>query len=138
MCPLEACILQVNNSLFCYPKEVQNHIHGHLRFPPGRMTCYSGHRGYTPTLYEKCHGIFNDHRELGPRFNVTSERHLCLLFSFYSFQLTKAKKTCNTSLILFFYFFYYIIKKQKPCYLYYVRLTETCYSSCNLLLFCWF
>ncbi len=32
------------------------------------------HRGYTPTLYEKCHGIFNDHRESGPRFNVSSER----------------------------------------------------------------
>ncbi len=24
---------------------------------------WPGHRGYTPTLYEKCHGIFNDHRE---------------------------------------------------------------------------
>ncbi len=24
---------------------------------------WSGHRGYTPTLYEKCHGIFNIHRE---------------------------------------------------------------------------
>ncbi len=33
-----------------------------------------GHRGYTPTLYEKCHGISNDHRESGPRFNVSSER----------------------------------------------------------------
>ncbi len=27
-----------------------------------------------PTLYEKCHGIFNDHRESGPWFNVSSER----------------------------------------------------------------
>ncbi len=35
---------------------------------------WPGHRGYTPTLYEKCHGIFNDHRESGPRFNVSSER----------------------------------------------------------------
>ncbi len=25
-----------------------------------------GHRGYTPTLYDECHGIFNDHRESGP------------------------------------------------------------------------
>ncbi len=32
---------------------------------------WPGHRGYTPTLYEKCHGIFNDHRESGPRFNVS-------------------------------------------------------------------
>ncbi len=34
--------------------------------------------GYTPTLYEKCHGIFNDPRESGPRFNVSSERR-CFL-----------------------------------------------------------
>ncbi len=27
--------------------------------------------GYTPTRYEKCHGIFNDHRESGPQFNMT-------------------------------------------------------------------
>ncbi len=32
------------------------------------------HWGYIPTLYEKCNGIFNDHRESGPRFNVSSER----------------------------------------------------------------
>ncbi len=35
---------------------------------------WPGHRGYTPTLYEKCHGIFNDHRESGTQFNVSSER----------------------------------------------------------------
>ncbi len=39
---------------------------------------WPGHRGYTPTLYEKCHGIFNDHRESGPRCNVSSERR-CFL-----------------------------------------------------------
>ncbi len=32
------------------------------------------HRGFTPTLYEECHGSFNDHRESGPLFNVSSER----------------------------------------------------------------
>ncbi len=26
--------------------------------------------GLHPTLYKKCHGIFNDHRESGPRFKV--------------------------------------------------------------------
>ncbi len=26
------------------------------------MVTWPGQRGYTPTLYEKCHGIFNDHR----------------------------------------------------------------------------
>ncbi len=34
---------------------------------------WPGHRGYTPTLYEKCHGIFDDHRESGPRFKISSE-----------------------------------------------------------------
>ncbi len=24
------------------------------------------------TLYDECHGIFNNHRESGPRFNVSS------------------------------------------------------------------
>ncbi len=37
------------------------------------MGIWPGHRGYPPTLYEKCHGIFNDHRESGPRFNVSSD-----------------------------------------------------------------
>ncbi len=37
-------------------------------------TAATGHRGYNPTLYEKCHGFFNDHGESGPRFNVSSER----------------------------------------------------------------
>ncbi len=35
---------------------------------------WPGHRGYSSTLYDKCHGIFNDHRESGPRFNVSPER----------------------------------------------------------------
>ncbi len=37
-----------------------------------------GHRGYTPTLYVKCYGIFNDHRESGHRFNVSFERQCSL------------------------------------------------------------
>ncbi len=28
---------------------------------------WPGHRDYTPTLYEKCHGNFNDHRESSER-----------------------------------------------------------------------
>ncbi len=30
MCPLEACVLQVNIALLCHPKEAQNHFHGLL------------------------------------------------------------------------------------------------------------
>jgi len=42
---------------------------------------WPGHRGYTPTLYEKCLGIFNDHRESGPQFNVLSEALSLLQYS---------------------------------------------------------
>ncbi len=42
---------------------------------------WPGHRGYTPTLYDECHGIFNDHRESRPRFNVSSERRCFLQYS---------------------------------------------------------
>ncbi len=61
------------------------------------------------------------------------------LFAFYLFvfflfiiQLTKAKKASNTSLL------YSFSKKNKPCYVYCVKLTETCYSTCISLLFWWF
>ncbi len=46
------------------------------------MGIWPGHRGYTPTLYEKCHGIFNDHRVSGPRFNVSSESTVAAVESF--------------------------------------------------------
>ncbi len=39
------------------------------------------HRGYTYTLYEKCHEIFNDHRESGPPFNISSEGRCFLQYS---------------------------------------------------------
>jgi len=34
---------------------------------------WTGCRGYTPTLFKRYPEIFNDHRESGPRFNVSSE-----------------------------------------------------------------
>ncbi len=43
--------------------------------------------GVTPLLfYDECHGIFNDHRESGPRFNVSSERW-CFFYSVVSLSL---------------------------------------------------
>ncbi len=65
------------------------------------------------------------------------------LFVFFLFiiQLTKSKKSSNTSLLYSFsilsVFFSFIIKKQ-TCYVYCVKLTETCHSTCISLLFCWF
>ncbi len=34
-----------------------------------------------PYSYDECHVIFNDHRESGPRFNVSSERRCFLQYS---------------------------------------------------------
>ncbi len=42
------------------------------------MAIWPGYRGHTSTLFEGHPGIFNDHRESGPRFNVSSEGQ-CLL-----------------------------------------------------------
>ncbi len=42
---------------------------------------WPGHRGYIPTLNKKCQGIFNDHRESGPWFNVSSEGRCFLQYS---------------------------------------------------------
>ncbi len=43
MCPLEACVLQVNDALLYHPKEAQNPFHRlfHLLFPSGGMTSNS-------------------------------------------------------------------------------------------------
>ncbi len=45
---------------------------------------WPGHRGYTPTLYEKCHWIFNDHRESGPRFLTSHPKDGALFDSIVS------------------------------------------------------
>ncbi len=43
---------------------------------------WPGCRGNNPTLFFEGHpGIFNDHRESGPRFNVSSERRYILQYS---------------------------------------------------------
>ncbi len=55
------------------------------------MGIWQGHWGYTPTLHEKYHGIFNDHRESEPRFNVSSERRI---LSYYLL-ITTPSVTCD-------------------------------------------
>ncbi len=54
-------------------RDEDNQCMGMMRRPWWSEASVSGHRGYTSTLYEKCHGVYNDHRESGPRFNVSSE-----------------------------------------------------------------
>ncbi len=41
---------------------------------------WSGCRGHTSNFFERNHGIFNDHRESGPRFNVSSEGRTMSLY----------------------------------------------------------
>ncbi len=42
---------------------------------------WRGCRGYTLLFFEGHPGIFNDHRESGPRFNVSSDGTLSILFN---------------------------------------------------------
>ncbi len=60
------------------------------------MGIWPGHRGNTPTLYEKCRVIFNDHRESGPRFNVSSERLMNLSTARKSFLNITNRNISNT------------------------------------------
>ncbi len=39
-----------------------------------------GCRGHTSTLFERHPGILNDHRESGPRFNISSEQYIVLQY----------------------------------------------------------
>ncbi len=41
----------------------------------------SWYQGYTSTLFRRTCGICNDHRESGPRFNISSERRCFLQYS---------------------------------------------------------
>ncbi len=47
----------------------------------GHGEIWPGCRGNTPTLFEGHPGIFYDHRESGPQFNVSSERRCFLQYS---------------------------------------------------------
>ncbi len=45
-----------------------------IRRPVGQWRKFGQDPGVTPLLfYKKCHVIFNDHRESGPQFNISSE-----------------------------------------------------------------
>ncbi len=50
-----------------------------IRASGGKLARTPGLHPYS--FYEKCHGIFNDHRESGPRFNISSERRCFLQYS---------------------------------------------------------
>ncbi len=71
--------------------------------------------------------------------NKITNTSFSILFVFYPFilflfiiQLTKSKKRLNLFLLLSFYLLYIY---KKPCYVYCIRLTETCDSTCISLLF---
>ncbi len=64
-----------------------------------------------------------------------------LVFFLFIIKLTKAIKSSNTSLLYSFSIlsvFFLLYNLKKPCYVYCVKLTETFYSTCMSLLFCWF
>ncbi len=63
------------------------------------------------------------------------------LYQLHIYSLT-ASFSCKTNTRLIFSIFYILVfkkkKKKHPSYMYCVRLTRTCNSTCMLLLFCWF
>ncbi len=58
---------------------------------------WPGHQGYTSTLYEKCPGIFNDHRESGPRFNVSSKGAFYSIMSLSLYWDVRTHTDCRVS-----------------------------------------
>ncbi len=56
------------------------------------------------TIYEKCHGIFNDHRESGPRFNVSSERHFLSDSIVFLDSMDFATHTATANTLIYFRF----------------------------------
>ncbi len=91
--------------------------------------------------------IFQARYKLSPNDNFAwfqkNNTRFSNLFVFYLFvfflfiiQLTKAKKASNTSLLysfsVYFLFFHLLYSnKKKTCYLYCVKLNETCYNTCT-------
>ncbi len=60
------------------------------------------------------------------------------LYQLHIYSLT-ASFSCKTNTRFLFSIFYILVfLKKKPSYVYCVRLTRTCNSTCMLLLFCWF
>ncbi len=114
MRPPEACVLQVNDILWCHPKEVPNHS---LEPFPG--LCPAG--GMTSRLQF-------EHLSLSP-FSKNNLRHI--------FFASTWPTNINTYLfysILFYSILFYPFQK-KTSYIYCARLTETCHDTCILLLF---
>ncbi len=71
-------------------------------------------------------------------FIKKKKKHLTL-YQLHIFSLT-ARFSCKTNTKFNFSIFYILVflKKINPSYMYCVRLTRTCYSTCMLLHFCWF
>ncbi len=71
-------------------------------------------------------------------FYLKKHKHLTL-YQLHTYSLT-ASFSCKTNTRFLFSIFYILVflKKKTPSYVYSVRLTRTCNSTCMLLLFCWF
>ncbi len=60
--------------------------------------------------------------------------------TFNPLSIATASFSCKTNTKFLFSIFYILVflKKKNPSYVYCVRLTRICNSTCMLLLFCWF
>ncbi len=90
-------------------------------------------------------GSFAVSKSFTIRINKITNTSFSILFVFYPFilflfiQLTKSKKRLILFLLfsfyLYIYIYIYIYIYKKPCYVYCIRLTETCDGTCISLLF---
>ncbi len=157
MCPLEAYVLQVNEALLFIPKRHKITFTdffikcSHLVEWPAQLNTSSwilSHLQETakntslPSLFDP----------LTPALSILILFYLSVFFLFwkththltlyqlhiYSVTASCSWKTNTRFLFSIFYLLVFLKKKKTPCYVYYVRLTKTCHSTCMLLPFCWF
>ncbi len=110
LCRLEACFLQVNDALLYHPKEALS-----LTF------------SFTVPIW--WNDLPNSIRaaESLPIFKKRL-KHISSIFIWHS-NSSNLYSTC--------FIFYLLYNNKKTCYVYCIRLTETCSSTCVSLLFCW-
>ncbi len=162
MCPLEACVLQVNDALLFIPKRHK------ITFTDFFINC--SHLVEWPAQLNPSSWILSHLQEilhlqetakntsLPSLFDpLTLALSILILFYLSVFFLFKKNHThltlyqlhiysvtasfswkTNTSFLLSILSTCFLKKLKTLCYVYCVRLTETCHSTCMLLLFCWF
>ncbi len=127
MCPLEACVLQVNDALLYHPKEIQNHFQGllHELFPSGGMT------QSLPIFKKRLNTSLFDPLTLA--LSIIILFYLCFyfknthltLYQMHIYSLTASFSCKTNSRFIFFYILVFLktTTTKTPSYVCCVRLT---------------